>query len=153
MKDNEELIPEQTASEPSNAPLMWMHLTWLPTFFPVVPLFIWRVIRKKNPHAEKHYKNILNASFTFFLFHTLSVFTIVCMNVALISFDFIEGEVWWSFGGVSYQTDNPIPTSLFVVIYISVFFYVLVSTITVGVAARKGQCLPYWWGIRFFRIT
>ena len=153
MKDNEELIPEQTASEPSNTPLMWMHITWLPTIMPIVPLLVWGFICQRKPQAWKHLKNILNASFTFILFHTVSLFSFVGLMVALISFGFIEGKVWWHPLGVSYYSENPIPGIGFFAIYMSALVCVIVSIVFVSMAARKGQVLPYWWAIRFFRIT
>jgi len=157
MKDNDELIPEQTASEPSNAPLMWMHLTWLPTLFPLIPLFIWRVIRKKNPQAGKHLKHIHNASFTFFIFHAISLFSFIGLLVALVSFGFIEGTVWWrtfeehGHIGVSFHTPNPIPGLLFLAIYMSALVCAIVSIVFVSAAARKGKVLPYWWAFRFLK--
>ena len=161
--ENDKELTEPTTGTPSvsNTPLMWMHLTWWPPgFVPLFSLVIWMVIRRKNPQAWIHFKNILNASFTFILFHTLSLFSFLWIAVALISYGFIEGEVWWmtfeehgSPGGFSFYTPNPIPGMVYVAIYMSVFVCVLISTVIVGIAAKKGKVLPYWWAIRFFKIV
>jgi len=160
MEDEGEHGFEQPTAEPSNVPLMWMHLTWMPTgFLPIIPLIIWRVIGKKNPQAGTHCRNILNASFTFLLFHTLSIFTFLGALVALITFEVIEGEVWrmtptehGTYGVYTY-TPNPIPGILLMAIYMSALVCAIVSIVTVSIAARKGKVLPYWWAIRFFKTA
>jgi len=150
--NDEELIPEQTSSEPSNTLLMWMHIMWLPTIMPIVPLLIWGLICQRKPQAWKHLKNILNASFTFIIFHTVSLFSFIGILTALVSCGFIEGTVWWHPLGFNAYTPNPIPGILFLAIYMSVLVCVIISIVFVSIAARKGQVLPYWWAIRFFRI-
>ena len=156
IKNDEEPAPERTAGMP-NVPLMWMHLTWLPVFAPLVPFIIWRIIRKKNPQAGTHFRNILNASFTFILFHVLSIFTGVGILFFLVSFGFIEGTVWLTTfeehghaGGYVY-TPNPTPMMLIFVVYMIAFVCVIVSIRSVSIAAREGKVLPYWWAIRFFK--
>jgi vacuolar-type H+-ATPase subunit I/STV1 len=158
MSDTEEQIPDQIASEPSNTPLMWMHIAWLPTIMPIVPLLIWGFICQRKPQAWKHMKNILNASFTFILFHTVSLFSFIGLMIAFISHGFIEGTVWWStfeehgHTGVSFHTPNPIPGILYLAIYMSVLVCAIISIVFVSAAARRGKILPYWWAIRFFKV-
>ena len=152
MKNDEELVSEPVAGC-SNTPLMWMHLTWLPTFIPVVPYYIWKAIKKKNPQAETHFRNIINASLTFVIFHALAIFSMIGMMFFLVTFGFIEGTIVYGPGAVSVHIPNPIPGILFFAVYMSVFVCVIVSVVTVSKAARKGEVLPYWWAIRFRRAV
>jgi len=148
MKNDEGLASEQIAGR-SNTPLMWMHLTWLPSFLPVVPYIIWKIVEKKNSQAGTHFRNILNASLTLVIFHALAVFSMVGMLFVLVSSGFIEGTVDWFPSGFVVHTPNPIPGILFFTVYMSVLVCVIVSIIKVSMAARKGKTLPYWWAIRF----
>ena len=151
MKNDEGFASEQAAGR-SNTPLVWMHLTWLPSFLPVVPYIIWKVVEKKNSQAGTHFRNILNASLTFVIFHALAVVSMVGMMFFLVSFGFIEGTIDWFSTGFNVHTLNPIPGILFFTIYLSVFVCVIVSIIKVSIATRKGKTLPYWWAIRFFKV-
>ena len=154
--ENDKELTEPTTGTPSvsNTPLMWMHLTWLPPgFVPIIPLIIWGSICVRKPQAWTHLKNILNASFTFILFHTLSLFSFLWIAVALVSYGFIEGTVWWHPFGFHVHSPNPIPGMVYLAIYMSVLACVVISIIKVSIAAKKGKVLPYWWAIRFFRIV
>jgi hypothetical protein len=100
-----------------------------------------------------HFRNILNASLTLVIFHCVSLFFFTGFVFALISFGIIEGEIYGEGAGGGWYTPNPIPGIVYLAIYMCVLLYIFVSTIIVGMAARKGKIVLYRGAIRFFKIV
>ena len=142
MTDDELTILVQTdvpteAKIPSAALLMWMHWTWLPFWIIAVIIWLWLFIQSKHPQVSVHGKNILNAFISFFLYcFCLNLFTFV----TLVTFG-LQAEHYLVAVGV-YICVISVPC---------LWIYVLVSSVIVGLAARKGKILSYWWAIRFFK--
>jgi len=127
--------------------IMWMHISWLPCG--LVAFIIWLVVKHKHPQANTHGKNILNAFFTFFLIYFASLFFYLFIMVALISFGFVAGEVHWDIASVSFTHPNPLPFFIMFAWLLCMFICIIASSVSVGLAAKRGEVLPYWWAIRF----
>ena len=143
-------IPPQT--QRGTTALMWMHITWLPFIpLPLHTYIIWRYLKNKHPQANAHGKNILNALLTFLLIHFVSLFSFIGIGLALITFGFVEGEIYWTPTSVHFHYQSVVLSLFFITWFLCLFIGAITSTITVGLAARRGKVFPYWWAIRFFK--
>ena len=152
MPEIPEKIDAPSQNEKINTTLMWMHITWLP--LSCLPAYIiWRLLKNKHPQVDTHGKNILNAFSTLFFILVLSMFSFTCIMIALISFGFVNGEVHWATAplgaAVTYHHSSPLPFIILLTFLLCMYIYVITSSVTVGLAAKRGETLSYWWAIRF----
>jgi hypothetical protein len=135
--------------------LMWMHWTWFPCW--PVAFVIWCNIKNKHPQARVHAQNINNAFVSFGLLLVLITAVIGFSPIFLWVLTLIAAAVFGKFNSGFNVGNLPDPVPFFSIIEPAIVLWFLiwivclvVNSISVGLAAKKGKVVPYWWA--FIRL-